>query len=135
MNKVTGIVTKVGDKYSGSVQLDNKTWYNNKKGFVNPVKVGDKVTLSLAEWSFDGKSGVNITAVDVVAVAQAEVKKDPAIEHAKSSARDFDKEARGKTRCALLQALYSNASLDTDDTDKLMRLADLGVDYVFGETE
>lgn len=62
----------------------------------------------------------------------------------KPAGRDFNAEARGKTRCALYQAalqsqilaqlFYAKASIDLDEVKKVAReLADDGVKYTFGE--
>ena len=74
-----GIVEAVGTKYNGSLKVDGK-WISNKKGFVNPAKEGDSVKVTLEPWSFNGKEGMNISAVEVVKsnpveVLKAEVKK------------------------------------------------------------
>jgi hypothetical protein len=62
--QVSGVVTGVGDQFNGSVKV-NGVWYSNKKGFKNPAKVGDQVTLELSPWEFKDKKGLNITGVSV----------------------------------------------------------------------
>jgi len=50
-----------------------------------------------------------------------------------SGGRDFDKEARGKTRCALLQGFLANPSLDLSNVKEALPMIDLLVGYVFGD--
>lgn len=49
--------------------------------------------------------------------------------------RDFDKENRGKTRCALLEALYSNPNVVTDlgkmNVEDIYKVVEDGVNFVF----
>lgn len=47
--------------------------------------------------------------------------------------RDFDKEARGKTRCALLEAVLSNSAVNFDEIEKHLPMIDKLVAYVFGD--
>lgn len=151
MERVTGIVEAVGDKYNGSLKVNGK-WLNNHKGFKNPAKVGDQVTLTLKSWSFGGKSGVNIVAVDVLAVPvereeveKSEIKERLEIMNAPFSknvlpdpvmpkGRDFDKEARGKTFCSYLTALLGNPGVVNTlgvDLEKLFDIAQNATDRTF----
>lgn len=50
-------------------------------------------------------------------------------------ARDFDAEARGKTRCALLQGLLANPSLDLAQIEKELPMIDILVSFVFGDAK
>lgn len=108
--QVSGVVEGVGDKFNGSLKVGGK-WYSNKKGFKNPAKTGDIVTLTLDAWEFNGKSGFSITDVSI----KEGVKQAPKVEAAKTEqresvaveakGRDFDAENRGKVRHGLVVAL------------------------------
>ena len=137
-NKVTGVVTKVGDKFNGSVQLDGTTYYSNKKGFVNPAKLGDKVELTLSDWSFNGKAGKNITGCVVLSSepVKAPEKALPVLEKAKSvtnGQRDFDKEARGKVRHGLIVSLLPLVATQTITLDKAKETVNDVLPFVMGE--
>ncbi len=127
--KINGVVEAVGTQYNGSVKV-NGEWFNNKKGVKNPAKVGDTVTLTLSEYDFKGKKGFNITGVEVSGNAP-QVADAPL--QAKSVGRDFDKEAKGKTACALLAALYANPSVNVEDLDGVFSKVDAGVKFIFGK--
>jgi len=49
------------------------------------------------------------------------------------ASRDFDKEARGKTRCSLVVGLLSNAALDLSKVEEHLPMLDRLVGYVFGD--
>lgn len=97
--------------------------YISDKGSKNVNKVGEQV-------------GTIPVPSEATRVAQSAVTYEPKARPAASPVgRDFDKEARGKTRCALLEALLSNAAVDTTDMFKLFAVVDQGVSYVFGDTK
>lgn len=119
---VEGVVTKVGEKFNGSVQLDNAQWYNNKKGFVNPSKVNDKVRLTLEQWEYKGKTGFSVAAVDHL---KTEVKAESRATNVASEpkARDFDAENRGKVRHGLMVALIplvASENIELEDAKSLV---------------
>lgn len=125
--KIKGVVEAVGDKFNGSLKVGGK-WYNNKKGFENPAKVGDEVTLTLQEWEFKGKTGVNIIGVESAVKTEKKnpepEKKTPVVERStESKGRDFDKEAKGKTLCQYIQAQLANPSIDLNDLDGIFARA------------
>lgn len=53
--------------------------------------------------------------------------------HPPTVGRDFDKEARGKTRCALLQGLLANSALDLATIDQHFPMIERAVAFVFGD--
>lgn len=126
--KLSGKVEGVGTKFNGSLKV-NGTWYSLKKGVKTEAKLGDTVNVELTPWEFEGKSGTNITKVEVVEpVGVAEVTQ---LQHKLAGGRDFDKEAKGKTKCALMEALLSNPNhVDTPVSDLIVR-ADEALKYVF----
>lgn len=146
-NKIDGVVEHVGEKFNGSVKVGG-TYYNFGKGVdKKDVKVGDMVTLKLKEWEFKGKTGKNIAEIDILAGAPpSEVKPAGAKALAeldsvriKLSGRDFDKEARGKTRCSLFAAALQSPALASlvSDTEGLIneakKISDEGVKYTFND--
>lgn len=120
-NKVTGLVEAVGTQFNGSVMVEGK-WYNFKKGVANPTQKGDSVTLTLGEWEFKGKKGVNIVAIEfqlphevaaqTLIEAKANGAKDVTAKQA-SGARDFDAENRGKVRHGLMVSLLPLVATDS----------------------
>ena len=156
MSTVTGTVEAKGEKFSGSVKVGGR-WLNFKKGVDHSfIKVGDTVKLELKPWSFQGKSGESVAMVQLlgessVAVAEKPEEKDEVIENPKAEkpaiaaykVRDFDAEARGKTRCQMFSAalqspvlqqyLYTKEATLDDIVKTLKEVADAGTDYTFGE--
>lgn len=131
--QVSGVVTGVGDQFNGSVKV-NGVWYSNKKGFKNPAKVGDQVTLELSPWEFKDKKGLNITGVSVkekpveapkAAEPKQEVKAQPS-----SGTRDFDAENRGKVRHGLTVALVSLVAQDALEVSMLKTIVNELTEFV-----
>ena len=115
MEYITGEIEKVGTQFNGSLLVNGK-WFNFKKGVEPKGKVGDKVKLTLQSWEFKGKSGLNIVEVESIPEkSKAVVVSKPEI----SPARDFSKEARGKTVCQYIAAQLSNPGVDVNDVDGL----------------
>ena len=139
LKTVTGKVSSVGIKFNGSLLINDK-WYNFGKGVINTAQKGDLVTLTLEHWEYKGKTGVNIIKLEFprqdqepkeVAEQMLVVAKDAVKE---ITGRDFDKEARGKTRCALLapvMPMLLNAS--EEELTLAKARIDMLVNYVFGE--
>lgn len=132
MNKVTGVVQAIGEKFSGSLKV-NDVWYSNVKGFKNPAVKGDAVELTLQEWNSNDKSGVNIVNVEVKkASAKAEVHKE-AVKESLTTERDFDSENRGKVRHGLTVALVPMLAQNLITLEKAKELIDSLVPYVMGK--
>lgn len=118
---VKGVVTGIGDKYNGSVKVNDK-WYSFKKGIANKAKEGDSVEITLTPWAFKDKTGENITAIEVMEQPKR-AERSEAPRQAVSGGRDLDKEARGKTLCQYVAAQLSNPSVDVSDTTSLFERA------------
>lgn len=140
MSQISGIVEQVGTKFNGSVKLGGK-FYNFKKGTdYSGLKPGDNVTLELSPWEFNGKSGENVTGFSVKEkVAVASKAEAPAPRQVAATGRDFDKEARGKTRCSLFAAAIQSPALaglagsKNELAAMAIELADKGVAYTFDD--
>lgn len=144
LNEVVGLVEKKGDKFNGSVAIGGN-WYNFKKGVDHSgISKGDTVKLELGEWEFKGKTGKNIVSWSSV---DNPVHREPKEEIIKAvnketaiKGRDFDAEARGKTRCAMFAAALSSPALAqfvSGSVNELIqeaeKVADAGVKYTFGD--
>lgn len=154
MTTITGVVEKKGDKFNGSVFI-NGQWLNFKKGTDHSaLKVGDSVTLSLEPWEFKGKSGVNVVSWQELGNVNDdneltnstpkpqtfEITKKM-LENSPFKSRDFDAEARGKTRCQmfsaalqspLLQQYFYTKEATLEEMLKTVReVANNGTDYTF----
>lgn len=133
---VTGVVEGIGTKFAGSLKI-NGVWMNLKKGTeYSHVKQGDVASLTLTPWEFKGKTGESVTAIVVDDAAPKVQTRPSALAIVKG--RDYEAEALGKTRCALLEALFSNASLvngnmSNEELSNLFELAEKGVQFVFGK--
>lgn len=151
MNQISGIVEQVGTKFNGSVKVQGK-FYNFKKGVsYGDLRPGDNVTLELSPWEFKGKTGESIASFSVkgrgnlptpsaIAPVLPGVKEVvEAQKHFNGGGRDFDKEARGKTRCSLFAAAVQSPALAalSSDTDALIKsaieVAEAGVKYTFDD--
>lgn len=139
---VIGDLGKWGPKVNG-------TFYSYSKNFKDQVKVVPGANLEVEIWQSDsGKNYINkIVAVVPSAPVSAPVATPAAEPKAKKanpykagvaagSGRDFDAEARGKTRCALFMAAIQSpavAALTTpEEISKLaIELSNIGFDYVF----
>lgn len=130
MKTVSGVVEKKGDKFNGSVQM-NGEWFNFKRGVAHTgISEGDAATLTLEPWSFKGKSGMNIVSFAVTGKSEVPAQ---ALTLRHGVGRDFDKEARGKTRCALMEALLSNPNHAETPVSDLVTRAEEALTYVFSE--
>jgi len=150
------IIEGIGTKFNGSLKLDGR-WVNIRKGTkYEHVKVGDDVEVVMKTWEMNGKSGTSISEILVKSKPAAAAIKDreqipvaapveelaPAVP-APSRGRDFDKEARGKTRCqmysaalqspVLQQFFYTKEASLADILEVVQKVADAGVSYTFGE--
>lgn len=66
LDNVKGVVEAVGIKFNGSLLIGG-AWYNLKKGTTLPDNLkGKEVVLKLESWEFKGKSGVNVSNIEVV---------------------------------------------------------------------
>ena len=130
--KITGVVEAVGDKFNGSLKV-NGVWYAFAKGKKTEVEKGSVVNLTLTEWESNGKKGFNIVDVGLSKESLAPEKVKEPSKVIPNTGRDFDKEARGKTRSQLLSALLSNPSTDTSDLNKLFEIVNKSVCFVFGD--
>lgn len=149
--KLEGVVEGIGKKFNGSL-LINGAWHNLKKGTVMPsISKGDIVELELAEWEFKGKTGVNVVKVTVQGKTKVEIPKPvevkptltaqvAVIQNSSVKARDFDAEARGKTRCAVFCAALQSPTLIQyagNDPESFLalvkKISEEGVKYSFGD--
>lgn len=131
---VQGTVQAVGDKFTGSLCIDD-TWYSNAKGFKNPAQKGNTVTLTLAPWSSGTKSGFNIVDVIVHKAKQVEAQKEEEHDKPASAAkatvgRDFDSENRGKVRHGLMVALVPLVAQELITEEKAKKLVVSLTDFV-----
>ncbi len=144
MSILREVVIAVGNKFNGSVLLNEK-WYSFKKGTLyDTVVVGKTYEFVLEPWKYKGKSGQNITSFNEIVNAPAppKVASTPARKPTNNS-RDFDKEARGKTRCQMFSAALQSPILQQYFYTKELTLeqiletvkevADNGTGYTFGE--
>jgi len=130
MEKVNGLVQAVGTQFNGSVKVNDK-WYSFSKGVKNTAKAGDSVVLTLKEWEFEGKKGLNISAVDVVAAKPAEA--TPVVEKsftpapkAEMSKDEWAAKDRRISRQGLIQVCLQVSS----NFDKAVELANKALEYV-----
>lgn len=146
--QVNGVVEAVGTKFNGSLLVAGK-WYNLKKGVSNPASVGTQITLELEPWKSKDKSGMNVSKVivhesQVVGDVPTVPKELKEVAKKAFKERDFDAEARGKTRCSMFAAalsspilsqyLYTKEQATLEDVLKVVReVADEGTRYTFGE--
>lgn len=137
MNHVTGIVQAVGEKFNGSLKV-NDVWYSFAKGKKTDVEKGVVVTLTLKEWAMGDKKGLNI--VDVVAEKEQPKAKEEPKTIAKASAleleykpRDFDNENRGKVRHGLLVAALPLILQELVTVEKAKEVIESLVPFVMGK--
>jgi hypothetical protein len=74
-------------------------------------------------------------AIPVQLEVKPEAKGNAVVVKPSVAGRDFQGEAEGKTRCALLEALLSNPALvniETQNLEQVIKLANDGFKYVFG---
>jgi hypothetical protein len=131
MDKVSGMVQYVGTKFNGSLKV-NDTFYNFAKGSKNKAVVGDQVTLTLEPWESNGKSGVNIVEVDVLAVPhKVEQGQQAVVKHIVTPKPEMSKdEWASKDRRISRQGCIQVAVQVTTNFDKAVELADRMLEYV-----
>lgn len=165
--KIEGKVEMVGTQFNGSLKVNGK-FYNFPKNYKGSkdFKVGDEVVINLKKWEFGGKTGWNIGSVEAATkesltaqvaviqnakgIAPAEFLFKKAEELAEkdlsgatsgnTKGRDYEKEARGKTRCQMFSAALQSPGLTqfaTGDIDDFLQLvegvANAGVRYTFND--
>lgn len=114
VEEVKGTVEAVGTKFNGSAMV-NGSWYNLKKGVKMPENVkGKEVVLTLEPWEFQGKSGKNVSAINVLEAAKKSEEPKYVTTTNAIITRDYDKENHGKVKSLFLEALLSNPSMTTD---------------------
>lgn len=136
MNKLSGVVERKGEQFNGSVKINGK-FYNFKKGVDHStLREGDTVTLELKDWEFKGKTGVNIASFtidkdgsqgNIEPLLEKQLSKPPSM----PQGRDFDAEARGKTRCQLVAASMPLVLTDSVSMEVLKAKVDELVTYIF----
>jgi hypothetical protein len=149
LTKVSGLVEAVGNKFNGSLKV-NGAWYGFAKRTTPEAYKGMNVELELEAWNSKGKSGFNIVGIKEASTVNS-VKQEPVVNtktqivvsNAQPKTRDFDAEARGKTRCQMFSAALQSPVLQQYFYTKEMTLdqilevvnqvADKGVAYTFGE--
>jgi len=125
-------------------QLEDGSYVNWSKNLkdTDKLKVVPGASLEIELYISDKGSkyanSIGAQVGEVKAPPKTEMKEKPGVAtYQKVSAalapRDFDKEARGKTRCALLEALWSNPSTDTSNKEDVFKLVEAGVAFVFGD--
>jgi len=116
-------------------------FYSYSKNFKDQAKVVPGATLEIETWISDsGKKYVNkvLGTKEIAAAAPAKAAKAPAPKADAFKPRDFDAEARGKTRCALFEAALQSPALNgmTDVgeiVEMVTKLSNAGFAYVFPE--
>lgn len=148
--QVINVVESLEGKYGPQVKDDNGAYYSFSKFYKGETKLAAGAYSIDLYVSAKGSNYINSLQGSAMVAPPAPVKRvakvkqvteTPLMTSPKADVsfkpRDFDAEARGKTRCALVEALFSNPNVVQDvaklQTAPLFLLVDEAVDYIFGD--